>query len=152
MRQVTWQLPGPHQCSQEGTEQGKGDLFVALLCLHHLLSPAGSISEEQSQCNTAASTGRKLSVLGGGGWGLLFARLPRTAYHSPLSSFRLVCATEQDSSRKPEDGFIAVSKLRSCVACLRRLIAVSLLGLLRLSQNVALSGAKRHTVEKTGRK
>lgn len=53
-------------------------------------------------------------------------------------------------SRKLEEGFIAVSKPISCIACAKRLIAVSLRLLLRLSQNVTLSIAKYCAVEKTG--
>lgn len=53
-------------------------------------------------------------------------------------------------SRKLEEGFIAVSKPISCIACAKRLIAISLRLLLRLSQNVPLSIAKYCAVEKTG--
>ena len=110
------------------------------------------LQQEAFQRNKASVTRQLPQEESCRSWGLLFARLPRTAYRSSLSSFRLVCAIEQDFSRKLADGLIAVSKLRSCIACLTRLIAISLLRLLRLLQNVALSRAKWRTVEKTGRK
>lgn len=102
----------------------------------------------QSACHPAASSGRKQFILGGGG--SCFRFFPGLHIATPCR-FSLVSGIKSIFfSRKLEEGFIAVSKPISCIACAKRLIAVSLRLLLRLSQNVTLSIAKYCAVEKTG--
>lgn len=124
---ITRQLTGPLQCSHN------------IICLwwEAFQRNKGSVTQQLPQEESCLS------------WGATVCLPPQDCISQPLSSFRLLCAIQQDFSRKLGDGFVAISKLTSCVACLKRLI-VSLLHLPRLFQKVAPSITKCLTVEKTG--
>lgn len=145
------QRTGSLQCPHKEMELGEG----VPLCII-AKSETSSVSSRNRPHVTRQLPQEEISsscvYVGRGGGGSCLYYFPRQHTATPCPASIWSVGINPDFSRKLEECFAAVSKLISCIACVQRLIAVSLLHLLRLSQNVTLSVAKCRTVEKTGRK